>query len=125
MADFDKQKAADWIVQNAVPKYGVGLCAKHVRLALEAGGLNTTGHPRDAKDWGPTLIRNGFIATNDPVPKLGDVAVIQPPTNPKCAAGHMEYYNGKNWTSDFIQDEFWPGQSWKKDDPDYTIYRLP
>jgi len=124
MADFDKQKAADWIIENAVPKYGVGKCATHVRQALEAGGMNTSGHPRDAKDWGPTLTRNGYALTDSKVPELGDIAVFEG-LDAKNAAGHIEYYDGKHWTSDFIQDGFWPGTKWEKAKIAYKIYRLP
>ena len=124
MADFDKQKAADWLIKNAMPKYGVGKCATHVRLGLEAGGLNTTGHPDCAKDWGPTLIRKGFAVTDTRVAKLGDIVVFQM-LDAKNAAGHIEYYDGKNWISDFIQDGFWPGHRWEKANIAHKTYRLP
>ena len=125
MADFDKKKAAEWIRTNALPPFGNGKCATHVRKALEAGGLNTTGHPASAKDWGSVLTRNGFVALLDAnaTPQLGDVIVIQGTTSSKN--GHMEYYDGQNWISDFIQEQLWPGPAYRAEKPSYTIYRLP
>jgi hypothetical protein len=32
-----------------------GQCAKYLRLALAAGGVNTQGHPSTAKSYGPLL----------------------------------------------------------------------
>ncbi len=37
-----------------------GRCAKYVRRALQAGGLDLRHHPVSAKDYGPTLLANGF-----------------------------------------------------------------
>src|SRR5271156_1771011 len=62
---FDKNKAAQTATAGALPPFVIGKCAEYVRKALEAGGLNTVGHPSPAKDWGPTLIRIGFQAIAD------------------------------------------------------------
>ena len=125
---FDKDKAAKWIDDNALPPFGSGHCAKWVRQALEAGGLDTKGHPRDAKDWGPTLKGMGFdtIADKSYIPRKGDVIVIQGTST--AAAGHIEFYDGKNWVSDFIQPDakdVYPGPSYRKEKPAYKVYRLP
>lgn len=124
MADFDKTKAAEFIRSHALPPYGNGVCATYVRKALEAGGLNSAGHPILAKDWGQTLCRNGFVAlTGNGLPQLGDVVVIQ--STSASDAGHIAYYDGTNWISDFIQQELWPGPSFRNEKPSYTIYRRP
>ena len=125
VAMFDKTAAATWIRTNALPPYGAGRCATHVRKALEAGGLNTTGHPASARDWGPILIRNAFAALSNgnATPQLGDVVVIQATT--RSSDGHMAYYDGTNWISDFIQPHLWPGPSYRSENPAYKIFRLP
>lgn len=65
----------------AVCGFGKGQCARFVRMALEEGGADTTGHPVNARDWGPLLLLIGFqpveIADIDAfAPATGDVAVI-------------------------------------------------
>jgi type VI secretion system secreted protein VgrG len=111
-------------VKNVSAKqFGEGLCAKHVRLALAAGGLKPITWPEPAKDWGPTLLSLGFTQVSDAdyTPLLGDIIVIQPPKG--NASGHMEGYDGTNWVSDFVQREMWPGPSYRAEKPAYTIYR--
>jgi hypothetical protein len=62
MARIDIEKFVSQLRRDALPPYGLGRRAKFVRLALEHGGAVMAGHPVDAKDWGPTLVRNGFRA---------------------------------------------------------------
>lgn len=101
-------------------------CAKFVRLALQDAGAKTVSHPRDAKDWGPTLLRNGFhtVTVEKPetfLPMKGDVAVIQPTSS--GGSGHIQGFDGKNWISDFVQTGFWPGQSYRTERPSHVVYR--
>jgi len=122
---IDIAKFVDQLKSNA-RKMSQGRCAKYVRLALEAGGANTTGHPHDAKAWGPLLLRNGFhvVASEDPSQlsaEKGDVVVMQPPD--ASGAGHIQAYDGKNWVSDFVQTGFWPGPAYRKERPSYAVYR--
>jgi len=117
---FDKKKAAEWITTNAYPPFGKGVCATNVRQALEAGGLNTAGHPEDAKDWGPTLVGLGFRVVAG-APMMGDVMVIQATSS--SVSGHMELYDGKNWVSDFVQREMWPGPGYRAETPKHEMYR--
>ena len=72
---FDRSRFAAALKNNALPPFGQGRCAKHVRLALEAAGMNTTGHPVSAKDYGPFLRKVGFttVAPEGYVPQLGDI----------------------------------------------------
>jgi hypothetical protein len=113
-------------------------CARNVRLALKEGGITVTPPPpppgKDkpvAKDYGLPLGAAGFqsVTTNNsgtypPIgysPKKGDVVVIQ--SAPGHDAGHMAMYDGKQWVSDFIQHDFWPGSGYRTERPSYTIYR--
>ncbi|MGZ5199719.1 MAG: CHAP domain-containing protein [Telluria sp.] len=123
---FDKDKFASYLTTHA-GKHAQHHCAKFVRLALEAGGADTKGHPIPAKEYGPTLTRNGFraIEVADPAKFLftkGDVVVMEP-TKKGNPAGHIAGYDGKNWVSDFVQLDFWPGPAYKKGKPSYVVYR--
>ncbi|MDE1148051.1 MAG: hypothetical protein PW843_15730 [Azospirillaceae bacterium] len=124
MPQFDKKKFVDYLNKHTTGLYGEGKCATHVRKAIEAAGLNPVGHPIDAKDWGPTLIRLGFtiISNDNYTPMLGDIAVIQQTSTSK--PGHIEGYDGTHWVSDFVQPQgFWPGPIYRLEKPSYAIYR--
>ncbi|GAB3461062.1 NlpC/P60 family protein [Massilia terrae] len=123
---FDKDKFAAYLTTHAA-KHAQHHCAKFVRLALEAGGADTKGHPIPAKEYGRTLTRNGFRAIDvaDPAKFVfakGDVVVMEP-TKRGNPAGHIAGYDGKHWVSDFIQLDFWPGAAYKKEKPSYVVYR--
>ena len=101
-----------------------GKCATYVRLALEAGGIDTSGHPVNAKDYGPHLTKWGFheISRTNYKPQIGDIRVWQnyEGGNP---AGHIDMYNGKDWVSDFIKpNPNGPGPQYRKHN-NYKIYR--
>ena len=125
MTAFDKGKAVAWIRANALPKFGAGRCARHVRRALEAGGADCTGHPVSAKDWGPTLARIGFtelpLAGTEPQP--GDVLVIDALQGK--VHGHIQMFDGMAWVSDFVQRERWPGPVYRIEQPRCRLYRAP
>jgi type VI secretion system secreted protein VgrG len=143
---------------NAAVKYlddntedsSTGRCALYVRRALEAGGVDLTHHPFSAKDYGPTLLTNGFSkffefqqikppteaadgatvkvshsrSTSDQqyVPKKGDVAVIQPYQGGD-SNGHIAMYDGAQWVSDFKQRDMWGGAGYRKYKPPCIVYR--
>ena len=116
-------KVTDAINNSAKPG-PTGKCATHVRKALEAGGVDTSGHPVDAKDYGPTLKKNGFEAVggDDYKPQKGDVVVIQPYEggNP---SGHIAIFNGTEWVSDTKQRDMWGGPGYRKHQPPHVVYR--
>lgn len=123
MGTLNKDKAAAWLMSHA----GTASrheCAKYVREALEAGGLNTTGRPTQAKDYGPFLQTSGFskISTQGYFPQKGDVVVIQnyPVGNP---AGHIAFYTGTQWVSDYRQPDMIPGSFYRKAAPPMQVYR--
>lgn len=107
--------------------HSLGRCAHHVRLALEAGGAKTSGHPAHAKDWGGVLLRNGYqkigvISLQSYSARAGDIAVIQPYTGGSIS-GHIQVWDGQHWISDFVQRDFWPGQGYRRAKPSFAIYR--
>jgi hypothetical protein len=90
--------------------------AKAIRLALEAGGMNTEGHPSLSKYYGPFLSKLGFslISAANYNPKAGDIRVFQPYLGGDTA-GHV--------VSDFKEGNFWPSAKYKKYHPDYQVFR--
>lgn len=85
-------------------------CAKYVRIAIQAGGINTANHPLEARQYGPYLHRWGFIQVNPSnyTPARGDIRVFQPYSGGN-SAGHIDMFNGNNWASDFRENNNMPG----------------
>jgi hypothetical protein len=79
--------------------------------------------PVPACQWGGTLLALG--STPAPlvnyIPQIGDVVVIQPIK--AGDAGHIEGYDGKNWVSDFVQENFWPSRAFAAKTPAFVVYR--
>jgi len=106
-------------------------CAKYIREGLEAGNLNTTGHPKPAKDYGAFLLGKGFLQVSptppvDYTPGIGDIMVFQPPPSEKEQSGHIQAWGGKYWISDFKQtgkSAPWPGPGYKEQNPPHAVYR--
>jgi len=134
---WNVEKAVQHLRAKAVPPYGIGKCATFVREAIEAGGLMVVREGSGAaKDYGPRLVRAGFVAqpgAGTPYQK-GDVAVIDGFS--KSAAegikndhldGHMAMYDGTHWISDFAQtgNTPYPGSDYEKARPKIVIYRHP
>jgi type IV secretory pathway VirB2 component (pilin)/type IV secretory pathway VirB6-like protein len=96
-----------------------GYCAHAVRLALEAGGVNTTGHGEYASQYDPLLLREGFkvVSGSNYVPKKGDVVVIH--ATDGGGAGHIAMYDGHQWVSDHKQRTMLDGLHVTS----YAIYR--
>lgn len=124
---IDKKKFAAHLRDNAEDR-STSKCATYVRKALEAGGVSTTGHPPDAKDYEVVLLRNGYhsVAADSAeapyIPMIGDIVIIQP-TAKGNKAGHIAGFDGADWISDFVQSGFWPGPAYRKERPSYVIYR--
>lgn len=118
---LDKDKFVNYMDQNAKNK-STGFCAMACRKGLAAGGLNTSGHPADAKDYGPFLVKNGasVVPNKGYKPEKGDIVVFE--GNKSHPYGHIEVYNGKGWVSDFKQHSMIP---YRSDVPPHTVYRFP
>ena len=106
-------------------KGSLGRCARYVREAVEAGGVKLVHHV-SAKNYGSSLTRVGFKSLGAVKSgfRAGDVAIIQPIHG--HPHGHICMYNGRHWVSDFVQYHgFYPGASYRKHKPSYTVYRHP
>jgi hypothetical protein len=98
--------------------------ARAIRLALEAGGMNTKGHPLLSKNYGPFLSKLGFslISPTNYIPRTSDIRVFQPYADGD-PIGHIDAYDGNQWVSDFKEANFWPSAKYKKYHPNYQIFR--
>jgi hypothetical protein len=127
---FDVSSAVAELNRRALPESS-GYCALYVRQALEAGGIDTSDHPRSAKDYGPYLTKWTFhmvtsnLESGNYRATRGDIAVFKGyGTDPHGAwNGHIQMYNGKQWVSDFRQNFFTPGPGYRQPPVPYTIYR--
>jgi len=84
--------------------------------------VDTSGHPVDAKDWGPTLLKNGatVVSPDGYKPQKADVAVFA--GSDAHPHGHITIYDGKQWVSDFKQNNMSPYRSGTTPS---TIYGFP
>jgi hypothetical protein len=64
---FDTDKFATYLRKHA-GKHSQSHCAKFVRLALEAGGANTGGHPTPARLYGPPYSAMAFTPFRSTIP---------------------------------------------------------
>lgn len=116
---IDLNKFADTLRSRA-ENASKSACAKYVRIALEAAGANTTGHPIAASDWGDTLINIGYkeISADFNHPIKGDIYIINKTKNHKY--GHIAGYDGNQWISDFKQRS----QVIYRDNVSYRYFRI-
>ena len=122
---FNIDKAIDYLNDNAVPPYGEGRCATHVRKGILAGGIDITPHPVPAKDYGPYLEKYGFkeVSASSYHPVRGDIIVMQSFPGASNPYGHIEMYSGTEWISDYKQSDLYPGSKFKENNAEYHIYR--
>lgn len=101
-----------------------GWCARHVRSALEDGGMDTTGRPNYGGKYGSWLTENGWEEVTDNSRHVGDIAVTSPFGSHKY--GHISMLspvgNGEyKWVADSASDNASP---YGDDDGSHTkIYR--
>ena len=111
---FNVSKALEWAKNNVGPK-SIGRCARYVRSMLEAGGMNTAGRPVSAYQYAGYLPKKGFkhiaslstkseqAAWSNSNALPGDIAVMAHGQH-----GHICMFTGKQWVSDFVQNNMWP-----------------
>ena len=134
--NYSINNAVNWLNENSHPTFSAAKatgdgarCAYFIRMALEAGGINTADHPVPARLYGPYLKKWGFTQINTINYFKGDIAVIQGypgGTADKNGVpyGHIQMYNGIQWLSNFYQNSFWPGTNYQKYHPAFQIYRM-
>ena len=112
--NFNVQAALNWAKNNVHIK-STGYCAKYVRMMIEAGGLSTAGRPGSAYQYASFLPKIGFKHINSLFGKKaqaewsnkeaqpGDISVMAHGKH-----GHICMWTGKQWVSDFVQNNMWP-----------------
>jgi hypothetical protein len=116
---YDVQNAVQYLDVHA-QGHSTGHCAQYVREAIERGGLVLQRHA-SAKDYGLSLLNDGFVVVENHEYKAGDVAIIQPIDG--HPHGHMCMFDGEHWVSDFKQRTLYPGEKYRALKPSYTVYR--
>jgi hypothetical protein len=126
--------AAEFAKKNAHAK-SKGLCARYVRKAMEAGGMDTTGRPVSARDYPAFLLRLGFTEIH---PKPGDkwhvadIVVFDPYPGQPGQHGHIQMWVGEYFVSDFVQRRptnfgahrlIWPGPSYENSRTKFRCFR--
>ena len=113
MGSWNIQDSIAHLSKNCVSK-SIGKCARYVRQAMEAGGLSTDGRPGSAYQYKGYLPKIGFTALGDITgkdkqrewsnknAKPGDISVMDHGEH-----GHICMWNGKQWISDFPQNNMW------------------
>jgi type VI secretion system secreted protein VgrG len=132
---LDIEKAVQKLVSIANAS-SQGKCALHVRLALDAGGIEVRPTIGQARLYDPVLTRYGFTRSRyskgvlidssscaNYLPEAGDIAVI-PNVAGGRPEGHIAMFTGKEWISDFKQRDMWGGPLYRNADPDVAIYRF-
>ena len=99
-----------------------GKCAYFIRMALEAGGLSTAGHPVSACEYDSFLPKLGFhqVDKQNYSPRMGDIIVLEAVAG--HPHGHIAMFTGGEWISDFIQRDMWGGSAYRNK-AEYTLFR--
>lgn len=120
-SSYSINKATTYLTTHAETN-SIGKCAKYVRLAIEAGGLSTVGHPIAACDYDTFLPTIGFnkVNKNNYTPVKGDIIVLEAVSGHPY--GHIAMYNGSKWISDFVQNDMWGGSAYRNK-AEYTLFR--
>lgn len=118
---WDPIRASNYAKDHALSS-SHNLCATYVGFALHAGGIDISGI-HYAKDYGPALEKNGFVAMGPgQTLQAGDIIVIQPYPGGNIA-GHIAIYDGSAWYSDFRQRDMWAGPGYRTSKPSHKIFR--
>ena len=119
---YDVNKATTFITKNANAR-SKSLCARYVRLALEAGGCKTWGYPLTAKGYSDFLLDLDFsvVEKKGYQKRKGDIVVFNAVKGHPF--GHIAMWNGKQWVSDFRQRSFYVAKGYI-DSKDFQYYRM-
>lgn len=80
-----------------------GICARYIRAALEAGGINTQSHPGEAYEYAKWLPNQGFREVDNNSKLLpGDISVEG--KTDLSPHGHIAMWTGTQWVSDKFQN---------------------
>lgn len=135
-----KDKVKKQNLKNAWKKRGYdryynkdcGYCLRAWKRVWQDCGLGEYDGTEKAKDFGPKLIEYGYeviysgnstTCPSNYTPQLGDTRVWDTYPGQSKRAGHIDWWNGTQWVSDFKQRQWCPGYNYKKYRVSYKIYR--
>ena len=107
-------------------------CLAAWKLVHQKCGLGEYAGTVYAKNFGPKLEQYGYkciysgnsaTCPSGYTPQLGDTRVWESHPEQKEPAGHIDWWNGTNWVSDFKENNWYPGKRYKKYKVSYKIYR--
>ena len=116
---YNNEKVADYATYHAAPRSRM-MCAGYVIRAMWRGGCPIGLLPAYA--YNKTLTQMGFeeIPLKGYQPMKGDISVV--PANMNHPFGHIAVYNGKQWVSDFKQNNILPSKAYRANGK-YQIFR--
>ena len=110
-----------------------GYCLKGWKTIWQKAGIGEYDGTRHARDFGPVLSKYGFkvICSGNGdkrpsgyTPQIGDTRVWETHPEQKTPSGHIDWWNGTNWVSDYKQIRDWiPGTKYKEYNVSFKIYR--
>ena len=114
-----------------------GKCLKGWKEVWRDAGIGEYADCRYAKNFGPFLLQYGFQEipitwkysevpdTSEYIPQIGDTRVWDTHPEQDEPAGHIDWWDGENWVSDYRSADniWWPGSKYQKYEVHYKIYR--
>ena len=120
---FDAEKATTHLTEHG-RDHSIHCCAWYTMRALQAGGCPAIILPAQWYKYYMPMAQFEEIPKRGYIPKKGDVVVFDRPAGKDWKKisqwwGHVAMYNGKQWISDFKQNDMNP---YRKNVP-YRVYR--
>lgn len=119
---YNNDKAVDFITGHAETKSKCS-CAGYVMRGLWHGGCPVSLFVLPAYGYGKILPQMGFqeVTSENYTPQRGDISVL--PQNSSHVFGHIAVYNGKQWVSDFKQNNMLCSKAYRASGQ-YRIFRI-
>ena len=119
---YNNDKAVDFITSHAETKSKCS-CAGYVMRGLWHGGCPVSILVLPAYGYSKILPQMGFheVSSENYSPQKGDISVL--PQNSNHVFGHIAVYNGKQWVSDFKQNNLLCSKAYRANGQ-YQIFRI-
>ena len=118
---YSNDRTVDYVTNHA-EQHSRRMCAGYVVLAMLYGGCPVDPIVLPAYAYNKILPQMGFdeVSVKGYRPMKGDISVL--PRNSKHPFGHIAVYNGKQWVSDFKQNQMLPSTAYRANGK-YQIFR--
>lgn len=121
------------IYNRTYNKKTCGHCLRSWKKIWQESGIGEYDGTEHAKDFGPVLTKygfkliysgNGYNRPPNYIPQVGDTRVWNTYPGQSTPSGHIDWWNGTHWVSDFVQQGKWiPGSKYGEFNVSYKIYR--